>query len=218
MSSLVILGAREHAKMVFATLQDALSKEWEVLGFLDDNSSLHGKDLLGLPILGPIQDMAGLAASGRIQGALVGISCNHMAVRARLFSEIKRLRLQTPSVISPTAHVHRLAAVGEGSVIFGGAVVNAFARVGSNFVAYSNAVVEHECVLGDNVYLGPGVAFCGSVRVGNSTFIGTGSSVVCEKIGDDVVVGAGAAVVRDLPDGAVAVGVPSRILQIRTPE
>lgn len=217
MASLIILGAREHAKVVWATLQDARLKSWKVVGFLDDNPALRGKRLLGLPILGPIAKLKDLARSRKIQGALVGISCNHMPLRASLFGEIRRLKLKSPTVISPTAHVHRLAKVGAGSLVCSGAVVHAFAMVGANFVAYSNAVVEHECVMADNVYLGPGVTFCAAVRVGASSFFGAGSNVVCERVGGDVVVGAGAAVVNDLPDGAVAAGVPARVLRVRSP-
>lgn len=64
-------------------------------------------------------------------------------------------------------------------------------------------VVEQERVsrgitLGDNVWLGAGAKVMDGVR------IGTG-----------VVVGAGAVVTSDLPDGAVAVGVPARVVRTR---
>lgn len=216
--SLVILGAREHAKVIFATLGDALSSEWEVVGFLDDNPQLAGTKLLGKPVLGSISQLEELARSKKIAGALVGISCNHMPLRKRLFSEIQKLKLETPTVISPTAHVHSTSKIGKGTLVCSGAVVHMFATVGSNAVLYSNSTVEHECVLGDNVYLGPGVNFCAAVSVGKNTFIGTGANVVCPKVGEDVVVGAGAAVVEDLPDGAIAVGVPARVLRTRTPQ
>jgi sugar O-acyltransferase (sialic acid O-acetyltransferase NeuD family) len=218
MRELVILGAKEHAKVVLATLQDMPDAQWNVVGFLDDNPALTGTKLLGLPVLGPMTMLDQLASEGKVQGALVGISCGHMPVRARLFTKAKSLNLEIPNVISPVAFIHRTASMGEGAVVFAGAVVHAFARVGGNFVAYSNASVEHECVLGDNVYLGPGVCFCANVRVGDNTFIGTGASVICAHVGSDVIIGSGAAVVSSVPDGAVAAGVPARILRERGPE
>ena len=51
-------------------------------------------------------------------------------------------------------------------------------------------------VLGDNVWLSAGVIVCPGVT-----------------IGDDTVVGAGAVVTRDLPAGAVALGVPARVVR-----
>jgi acetyltransferase-like isoleucine patch superfamily enzyme len=52
--------------------------------------------------------------------------------------------------------------------------------------------------LGDNVWLGAGAKVLDGVRLGN-----------------DVVVGAGAVVTSDLPDGAVAVGIPARVVRQR---
>jgi acetyltransferase-like isoleucine patch superfamily enzyme len=53
-------------------------------------------------------------------------------------------------------------------------------------------------VLGDNVWLGTGVKVLDGVRIGG-----------------DVVVGANAVVNADLPDGAIAAGVPARVLRSR---
>jgi UDP-perosamine 4-acetyltransferase len=218
MRSLVVLGAKEHAKVMVATLEDAPYTDWEVVGFLDDNPALEGTRLLDRPVLGPMARLEALARSGSVQGALIGVSCGHMPVRAKLFRRAVELGLELPTVISPAAFVHRTAKIGMGGAVFAGAVVHAFATVGDNFVAYSNAVVEHECVLDDNVYLGPNVSFCANCRVGANTFIGTGASVIAPHVGADVIVGAGAAVLEDVPDGAVVAGIPARVLRRRSPE
>ena len=52
--------------------------------------------------------------------------------------------------------------------------------------------------LGDNVWLGAGAKVLDGVR-----------------LGDDVVVGAGAVVTSDLPAGAIAVGIPARVVRTR---
>jgi sugar O-acyltransferase (sialic acid O-acetyltransferase NeuD family) len=218
MRSLVVIGAKEHAKVMVATLEDLPRPEWNVVGFLDDNPALQGSTLLGRPVLGPTSMLDELARAGKVQGALVGVSCGHMPVRARLFRRALELGLEVPTVISPAAFVHRTAKVGRGGAVFAGAVIHAFATVGDNFVAYSNAVVEHECVLGDNVYLGPNVSFCANCRVGANTFIATGASVICPRMGSDVIVGAGSAVIENVADGAVVAGVPARVLRTRSHE
>lgn len=50
-------------------------------------------------------------------------------------------------------------------------------------------------VLGDNVYIGPGAKIIGAVRVGNN-----------------VAIGANCVVTHDVPDGAVVVGVPGKVI------
>jgi serine O-acetyltransferase len=55
--------------------------------------------------------------------------------------------------------------------------------------------VEGVPVIGDRVYIGPGACLFGAI-----------------EIGDDVAVGANAVVTQSLPDRAVAVGIPARIV------
>jgi serine O-acetyltransferase len=54
---------------------------------------------------------------------------------------------------------------------------------------------QYTPVIGDRVYIGPGAKIFGKVVIGN-----------------DVAIGANAVVTKDLPDNAVAVGVPARII------
>ena len=54
------------------------------------------------------------------------------------------------------------------------------------------------------------------ITLGDNVWLGTGTKVLDGvRIGRDVVVGAGAVVTDDLPDGAVAVGVPARVVRRR---
>ena len=74
---------------------------------------------------------------------------------------------------------------------------------GHEFAQGDRAVIDQPrtsrgIVLGDNVWLGTGAKVLDGVRIGS-----------------DVVVGANAVVNADLPDGAVAAGVPARVLRSR---
>jgi acetyltransferase-like isoleucine patch superfamily enzyme len=74
---------------------------------------------------------------------------------------------------------------------------------GHAFEASEAAVIDqprtsHGILLGENVWLGTGAKVLDGVRIGK-----------------DVVVGAGAVVNADLPDGAIAAGVPARVLRSR---
>lgn len=53
-------------------------------------------------------------------------------------------------------------------------------------------------VIGDNVYIGPGAKVIGAIRIGN-----------------DAAIGANCVVTRDVPDRAVVVGVPGRVISSR---
>jgi serine O-acetyltransferase len=52
-------------------------------------------------------------------------------------------------------------------------------------------------IIGDRVYIGPGAKLFGKLTIGN-----------------DVAIGANAVVTRDLPDNAVAVGIPAKVINL----
>ena len=213
MKSLVILGARQHAKVLVALVEDFHGQELEVAGYLDDDPQLAGTRLLGYPVLGGIGDLERIVREGAVSCGAVGISNRHMGLRAELYSRLKAAGLGVPSLIHGTAHVDRRASLGDGVVLNPGVVVNAYAKVGNNVVVYSNSTIEHETVLGDNVYLGPGVNFTSNARVGENTFIGAGTKIIPDiRIGANVIVGAGSVLTEDVPDGVTVVGAPARIV------
>jgi serine O-acetyltransferase len=73
--------------------------------------------------------------------------------------------------------------------------------------------VGRDCQLFQQVALGKDGAGRGSPTLGDRVVVFAGAKIVgAVTIGDDVVIGANAVVVDDVPAGAVAVGVPARII------
>ena len=100
------------------------------------------------------------------------------------------------------------ADIGKGLYIahFGGIIVNRNAKIGEYCTLSQNVTIgaagrgdKHGCpTLGDGVYVAPGAAIIGSITIGNNVAIGTN-----------------AVVTKDLPDDAVAVGVPAKIISYK---
>jgi sugar O-acyltransferase (sialic acid O-acetyltransferase NeuD family) len=203
MSGVYILGASGHGKVVLSILR---SRGIEPLGFYDDAKELCAANISSLSVLGSLDEF------GRLPGeqAVIGIGdCRIRRMVAEKFSDI---------VWVVATHVHSwadpLSAVGAGSVVCAGAVIQVDSQIGAHCIINTGASVDHDCRIGDFVHICPGVHLGGDVTVGNGSWIGIGSQVIQGmKIGDNVMVGAGSTVVRDIPDNAVVMGSPARIVR-----
>ena len=126
--------------------------------------------------------------------------------------------------IEPGAIIREGAEIGRGAVIMMGAVINIGAVVGAGTMIDMNAVLGGRAIVGRNSHIGAGAVLAGVVEppsaspvtVGDNVMIGA-NAVVLEgvRIGNNAVVAAGAVVTKDVPDNAVAAGVPARVIKMK---
>lgn len=118
-----------------------------------------------------------------------------------------------PPLVHSSASVSPQSYVGQGSQVLAMAVVAAGAMIGDVCIINHHANIDHECHLEAGVMVAPGATLCGNVWVGEDAFVGAGATVLPRiRVGRRAMVGAGAVVTRDVPDDAVVVGNPARIV------
>lgn len=201
----VILGAGGHGKVVLEVLRRQNTAD--VVGFLDDDPRIHGAQVSGAPIIGPIALLSDLADQG-IEFFVPAIGDNR--VRAEKFRLGQELGLRPWDAIHPHTIVACDAAAGTGLQMLPGAIINPAARIGQNVVLNTGCIVEHDCRVEDHCFLGPGVALGGNVEIGEGCLLGVGAVVLPRcAVGPWCVVGAGAVVTKDVPAEQVVVGVPA---------
>ncbi len=76
----IVLGAGEAARLLLAGLQQ---QGWVVLGLLDDDRTKHGARINGVPVLGPLQALAGKPSWGTATHVVVAMPAATRAQRRR---------------------------------------------------------------------------------------------------------------------------------------
>lgn len=204
---LVLVGASGLAREVLSALE-ACGRS--ALAILDDDLSLTGTSVNGVPIIGGVDDAV---AHGNAR-FLVCVGSG--ATRRKVVARLKRAGVGSDryaSVVHPGASIGSRCSIGHGSVVLAGAVLTAEVVVGSHVVVMPHVVLTHDDVVDDFSTLCAGVAVGGGVRIGSGAYLGMNSAVRSGlRVGVDATLGMGAALIRDLPDRQTWAGVPARPL------
>lgn len=90
-------------------------------------------------------------------------------------------------------------------------------RIGNDVLIGSDVqIIDHGHGMARNVPIREQRALIGEVTIGDDVWIGAGAKILMNvHIGTGAVIGANAVVVSDIPDYAIAVGVPARVIKYR---
>jgi acetyltransferase EpsM len=196
-----IFGASGHGKVIASTLIAANKK---LHGFIDD--APKASMLMGVAV----------THSSNFKGAVnhkicIGVGDN--ATRKRLS---KSIQADFVKVIHPSAQLCKTVSIAEGTVVFANVIVNAEAQIGAHAIINTGAIIEHDCVIEDYVHISPNATIAGGVTIGEGTHIGIGACVIPGvTIGKWATIGAGAVIIKDVPDGAIVVGNPGKIIKYK---
>ena len=210
MTRVLILGAGGHAQVAADILLRARDAGQTVdpIGYLDDDAALHGKALLGLPVLGPI------AALGQISHEAIIIAIGNNQTRRRLAEgftlagEIFITARHPASIIAPDVQI------GPGAMICAGVVINTGSVIGAHVILNTGCTIDHHNTIDNCAHIAPGAHTGGEVVIEEGALIGIGATIAPRTtVGAWATVGAGAVVTKSVSPGVTVVGVPARPLQ-----
>ncbi|MHB1296130.1 MAG: bifunctional UDP-N-acetylglucosamine diphosphorylase/glucosamine-1-phosphate N-acetyltransferase GlmU [Anaerolineae bacterium] len=175
---------------------------------IQPNTYLYGATVVGEGcVLGP---------NTMVRDSRVGNGCRILS------SVLEGAEVEDGVDIGPFAHLRKGAHLGQG-VHMGnfGEIKNAYLAPGAKMGHFSYV---GDAEIGERVNIGAGTVTCNydgtrkhRTVIGCDVFVGSGTMLVAPvKLGERARIGAGSVVTHDVPDGALAYGVPARVKRART--
>jgi sugar O-acyltransferase (sialic acid O-acetyltransferase NeuD family) len=134
-------------------------------------------------------------------------------IKSTLVKKIEQAGGQLISVIHPTCYVAKSATIGVGAILCPFVFVGPGAVLEPHVTMNVHSGVGHNVRVGSFSVLSPYVSVSGFATLGEGAFLGTHAFVAPEKtVGKYAKLSAGAFAYCDVPDNALALGNPARVL------
>jgi sugar O-acyltransferase (sialic acid O-acetyltransferase NeuD family) len=208
---LIIVGAGGHGLEVLWVAArmslDPIFGSWNVLGFVDDRSSLRGRMIEGVPVLGSVDEF--LAAN---QGKPWFFHCamGSNLQRQKLAGQFEAAGFQAATIMDPATVLSPRATLGPGCYVAPRCYIGPHAVIGRHVLINVSASIGHHSAMGDYAQACPGVRVNGHCQIGRIAFLGSNAVVhLGKRVGENSTVAAGSFVVRDVSPHTLVVGVPA---------
>ena len=185
---------------------------WNSIVYVDDDESKVGTTLKESEVMTYQQ---AINRYGK-EGIEFILAIGEPAVKDKVFAKLEGEGCKVTCLIHPDYLPNITADIefGKGLVMHRYSGFPPYCKFGNNVLIQGKAVMGHNLVLGDNVVISSLAFVGGDVTVGRNTYIAPHSCIRNGlHIGENAIVGMGAVVTKDVPDNAVVVGNPARILR-----
>lgn len=119
-------------------------------------------------------------------------------VRESMFTRLKNMGYAIETYLHPGARVHTQVPLGEGSVVFPGAVIEPWVTLGANVKVWANVTLAHHSSVAEHCWIASGTVVSGQARISRNTFVGVNATIVNGvTVGEYNIIGAAALVSRD---------------------
>lgn len=212
MKDIVIIGAGGFGREVAWLIEDInkANKEWNIIGFVDDNERIQGTDVNGYLVIGTIEWLTK-------RSLYVVNAIGDPIVKRKVMDRLEGSSNQYPVLIHPSVIYSETVSFGEGSIVCAGNIITVNIEIGKHVTINVDCTIGHDVVIGDYSTLLPSVNVSGYVKMEECVNVGTGTAIIQGlSIGKNTVVGAGSVVIKDLPENCTAVGAPAKPIKFHS--
>ena len=173
MKDIVIIGAGGIGREVAWIIEEIneVNPTWNIVGFVDENSEMWGKELNGYKVLGGLNILDKLESKPEVVVAIANCGVKKDIV-ARLNN-----KFDFATVIYPSVRISKYIEIGQGTIIYPGVILTVNTSIGNHVIISGNCGIGHDTVIGDFSSVLWGSFFSGFDVVGEECFIGVGTKV-----------------------------------------
>lgn len=206
----VIIGAGTQGQIYASYLLEA---GINIVGFIDDNPSLLGQKVVGVPVIGSYHELYTSKFKETIQAVYCPIGDNH--IRVEYLSALHKEGYKIPSFIHPSVSIGPDVILGEAIYMLVGNIVMPHTSLGNYIMINQASTIAHHVIVEDGTFISSGVNVGACIRVQEKSYIGMGVTIMTgvKSLGKNCLLGAGSVIIKDVPENAVMVGNPGRILR-----
>ena len=211
MKNIVIIGAGGVGRETSLIIQqiNELELTWNLIGFIDDNENSWGKVINGYSVIGGIDSLEVLPSD-----TYIIIAIANYEIKRKIVNRINN-KFKFATIIHPRVWINDYITVGEGTIIYEGAILTANIEIGNHVIISPKCGIGHDSIIKDYVSLLWNVNVSGNDIIEEGVMMGSGSTVIQgKKIGKASIVGAGAVVIEDVDIYSTVVGVPAKTIKV----
>ena len=212
MKNIIIIGAGGVGREVSLIIEkiNKLKATWNLIGFIDDNINSWNRIINGYQIIGGMDLLETLPLD-----TYVVIAIANYNLKKKIVNKINN-KFKFATIIDPKVYIHDYMTIGEGTIIYEGAIITANIQVGNHVIISPKCGIGHDSIIKDYVSLLWNVNVSGNDVIEEGVMMGSGSTIIQgKKIGKGSIIGAGAVVIDDIDSFTTAVGVPAKVVKER---
>lgn len=204
-------GGNARESLLAIQAQNNVEATWNVLGFIDDNKNLWGREYCGVKVLEGSSILPNFPSAQIL--AVPGNPENFLE-RATIIAQLDVPLGRFATIIDPSARISANAKIGKNTLLMANVVVSCSVEIGDHCIVLPNSVISHDSRIENYSIIGSNVSISGSCKIGHNCYIGSGAKIKDHiTIGPRCLVGIGSCVIKDVSDKTVVVGNPARYLK-----
>ena len=174
MKDIVIIGAGGIGREVAWIIEEIneVNPTWNILGFVDENSEIWGKELNGYKVLGGLNILDKLESKPEV---IVAIA--NCGVKKDIVAKLNN-KFNFATIIYPNVKISKYIEIGQGTIIYPGVILTVNTSIGNHVIISGNCGIGHDTVIDDYSSVLWGSNFSGFNTVREECFIGVGTKVI----------------------------------------